>query len=858
MHYLLRCAEMKARIAVMESALATLLGTLFAEEQETCHYDASNYSIWFTTPTSQIVLDYLQGTSAMDSLFDYREYTTFQNRIMHQKRPVYRFLAEDAIDLIPVFLKKDLEIPFQYTYGQDRGQTVSDASALEYFFEQRFCEVYGPDALQFLQREYPVPSLSGSTYFVDYVVEYLDGSMIAVEENGVSFHHPGLIGKERYRKQLEKQNICTYLGIPVYRFTSLDCHYPKIIDDQIRQFFGDRRAFRKSGLYFDRSFTLYEHQKTALEEIGKLRGEQMGTSAVLQVFPTATGKSKIVEEDILRYLTIHPDARVLIVGPTIRVANDWRDRMRSALSKSDIQVGDTGNQIVIGTYQKLWSLCGTLDPSYFSYLVVDEAHHAVAPVMRRSLQYFTPDFLIGLTATPDRLDNKRLESVFGKYRTPMDLAEAMEKNLIAKVRAYRIQSNLDLTEVRFNGHDFVNADLERTLRVDSRNHLIVDVLKTYFSREQKGLIFCVNISHSHEMANLLNEAGLSAKAVSGKTRDIDSCIEKFRNGEIQFLCSCNLLNEGWDVPEISVLVMARPTISKVLYQQQLGRGLRRSDTKRELFVIDVVDQYGALARPWSVHSLFGVSSYVPFGFLDRTYHSGDMVEVLGLSETVRSLIPVDITTFERTYEGYLDEEQAARELYVGTSTLRKWVKQGSVHADLIIPLGSRSVHYFHPDTLADIRDLKQLKTHSEATLKEDFLEFLEEKNYTFSFKMVFLLALIKHCNRQGEASLQLVLDDYRGFYRKRIMVGLPVDRPNCLYSKAFLDDTTALKRNMLANPFEKFERKRFVMYVRELSLIGFNPILFSQLSQKELTAIVELMKKHLSEYYQDMGGLVRD
>ena len=842
----------------MESNVGALLNQLSLHEQETCIFDEKNYSVLYAHSSCFVIIDYFTFSSNGETYFDYREYTSCQNRIMQRGKPVYRFLAEDVGTLTQSFIDRDIIIPFQYATGQDRGMTVADASSLEYFFENRFCEVYGPDALQFLYREFPIPSLSGSSFALDYVVEYLDGKKVAIEENGVSYHHPQLIGKHRYRKQLEKQNICAHLGIPVYRFTSLDCRYPKITDDQIKKFFGDRQAFRSTGFRLDRTFRLYEHQKEALEEIQELRKTKQGTSAVLQVFPTATGKSKIVEEDLLRYISMHPIARVLIIGPTKRVANDWEERMHRIFAGSGITIGDENEQIVIGTYQKLWTLAGNVSPSYFSYIVVDEAHHAVAPVMKRSLQYFDPDFLIGLTATPDRLDNKRLETVFGSYRTTMDLSEAMRKNLIANVRAYRIQTNLDLSEVRFNGRDFINADLERMLRVDSRNHLIVDVLKKYFAHQHKGLVFCVNIAHAKEVAKLLNDAGISAHAVSGKTKHVDTIVQDFRDGKIQFLCSCNLLNEGWDVPDITVLVMARPTISKVLYLQQMGRGLRRTETKKELFIIDVVDQYGAIAKPWSAHSVFGMAFYVPFGLIHREYHVGDKVEVFGLSETVRALIPLDIATFESAHAGYLDEEQAARELYIGTSTLRKWVTQGAIQADLMLPLGTRKVYYFRPESLSTIREKKQLGIHTEDTLKEDFLAFLEEKNYTFSFKMVFLIALINHCNKQGEASLESVLHDYRQFYMKRIESNLPVDRPKCIYTRTFLSDQLAVKRNMLANPFEKFERKRFMMYVHELNMIGFNPLLFAQLSERELHDIVELMHSHLEEYYQDLGGLVRD
>jgi len=839
----------------MAGAIDAFLTAQSARKQKTLWYDEKNYSVWYALPTCHLIVDYFDYGAVGEELFDYRLYTAFQNTVVSQGLPVYRLLPEDVVCEASSWIDHLIDFPTTYASTQDRSLSVADSSLLEEFFEERFCEVYGKNARMYLVREFPIPSLHGSTYSLDYVVEYLDGSKIAVEENGLSYHHPQLIGKERYRKQLEKQNICALLGIRLYRFTTLDCSHPQLVDDQIRYFFGEKCQFRPAGLMVDRSFQLYEHQVDAIEGIRKMRESAPVPHALLTVLPTATGKSRIVEEDLVLYLAERPQARVLIVGPTHRVSMDWLNRMKALFACKPISIGtDLTHQIVVGTYQLLWHASSILDPKAFSYLVVDEAHHAVAPVIRRSLQYFEPDFLIGLTATPQRLDRKRLEEVFGVFRSPIDLQQAIDQGIVANVRAYRIETNLNLSEVRFNGKDYLSTDLERTLVVDSRNRLIAEVLKRYFTDGQKGLVFCVNLEHTKQMASLLVEAGLSARAVDGKTRDIDTVVKEFRFGSLQYLCSCNLLTEGWDVPEVEVLVMARPTISKVLYVQQLGRGLRKTTKKQDLFVIDVVDQYGSLARPWNAHALFGIPYYTPFGLIHKEYHVGDSIHVLGLSETVRALVPIDITTFEQVYEGYLDEEQTARELYIGTQTLRNWVRNGSVHADLSLRLGSRTIYYFHSDSIDKIRETRQLGIHTDETLKEDFLSFVREKNYTFSFKMVFLEGLLSLMNQHGEAKLEEVLESYRTFYTRRLDAGLPVDRPNCIYTREFLADTPALKRSMLANPFEKFERKRFVSYVKDLGLIALNPLLFHALSTQEIKEVIALIDQHLQEYYQDLGG----
>jgi len=819
--------------------------------QGTITWDGHNRSVWYRRSDAIVIIDHFEF-QASRKIFDYRHYTIEQNKLMRQGLALYRFLATEKEEHVAPWLDGTIRFPTRYRRTLDRSLSVSDASALEFSFEERFCEVYGSDALQFLNREYPIPSLGGETFSLDYLVEYHDGSTIAVEENGVSYHHPQIIGKDAYCKQLEKQNSAAFHGIRLFRFSSMDLAYPDLIDDQIRTFFGERALFKAVGLLAERPFTLYDHQVEALDEIARLRTNTSAPHAVLKVFPTATGKSKIVEEDLARYLDQYPGAHILVVAPSLRITADWIHRLETL----PITVGDDIDcQAVVGTYHLLWSLQRRVPADYFSYIVFDEAHHAVAPVTRRSLQYWQCDFLIGLTATPKRLDNRKLEEVFGSYKTNLTLQDAMEQGIVATIRAYRIETNLSLEQVRFNGKEFVNADLERAIRVDSRNHLIADVLSTYFTGGQKGIIFCVNVAHTRQMEALLRQKGMKARSVTGATPNVDNIVREFRYGELQFLCSCNLLSEGWDVPEVEVLVMARPTLSKVLYQQQLGRGLRRNRNKRELFVIDVVDQYGALARPWSVHALFSLPYYVPFGEVGRTYQMGDIIEVLGLAEEVRGLVAVDITTFERQWEGYLDEEQTARELFIGTSTLKSWIGKGEVQADLTLPLGSRVIHYFHPDSLHAIRSTKGLTVHDEETMKEDFFTFIEEKSYTFSFKIIFMLAMLKHVDSHGEVTIDTIAEEYRAFYQRRHDHQLPVDRPSCIYTEEFLSDLVAVKRNMLANPFEKFERKRFVHYVKDLSLIAFNPILFDTLTQEERSSLITLLQTHLSEYYEELGGL---
>ena len=547
------------------------------------------------------------------------------------------------------------------------------------------------------------------------------------------------------------------------------------------------------------------------------------------------------------------DFKGLILVPGINILADWIQRIHNSLPELE-------NKIDIRTYAYMARHYTELSSDYYNYLVVDEAHHAVAPILKRVIQYYNTDFTIGLTATDQRPDKKKLETVFGTYSTSLSLKEAMEKGIVAKANVYRIETNIDLSKVRFNGKDYVNADLEKRIRVTSRNELIVDVLKEYFTTGEaslrQGVIFCVNVAHANEMARLLNKAGIVASSYTGQTKNPASVMEDFKNKKIRFLCTCNMISEGWDYPELGILVMARPTLSKVLYLQQIGRGLRKTDIKKNVIVIDVVDEYGAMIKACNMHTIFANPYYVPFGDITITnYTPGDMLVIDGIEERIERITEVDINTFEDKYGDYLSQEQLAREYFVNTGTITSWIKKGKIKPSVEYKFGSKSLYLFSPDDVEKYRNELGIKEHNNNTIKQDFFEFLEERDYSLSYKMPFLLAFIKNVNTIGDAKIDDVLNDYIAFYQDRIDRGLQVDRGTCPYNETMLQDRKAICRNMLTNPFEKFERKRFLYYSKDLSIIAMNHALYSKMNKEDWDRVKSQMQEDLQHYYSDMGGI---
>ena len=823
-------------------------GFQLAEEY---YYDANHHSSVLFSDDIYVILDHdLCDSKDENTCFDYSKYCEMQNKWMEKAGKLYRFYVTGDENISQEILKwigyqaESIEVKDD---GGSFDKSHIDNTPLEKVFEDLFIEAYGYDALNYLQKEYSLSLEAGRNGFVDYVIE-TDTGNYAIEENGVRYHHPQLVTKDTYQKQLEKQNTLSVFGFKTYRFSYENLRFKDQAIDSIKAYLGEKNTFRNAHIVGgSRPFSLYEHQETALKELEKARAEGINTSLI--VCATGSGKSQIGLEDIRSLVKQNKVHRVLIMVPNVAIRSDWEERIK--------QLG-TGVDITIELYNRSFMRRHVTPPDYFDYILFDEAHHAQAANCAKTLQYFTPKYLIGMTATDERLDQKKLQDIFGQYKTGMTLKEAIDKDIVANIRCYRLLSNIDLSMVRYNGKDYNYADLEKTLIVESRNELIVKTLKKYFFPKpgfyKQGIVFCVNIQHAQKLEKLMRQEGFEARAVYGNNPKNDLYFEQYANKEIQFLLSCQMISEGWDSPQTEVVVMARPTLSKVLYTQQIGRGVRKYPGKECLYVIDVVDNYEGKMIPMCFNSLMGMPLYTDFmGVKNNNNH--EYLEILGLNETELAMQEIDILTFEEKYSGYLSPEQAARELYIGTSSLMNWYRRDNSISSLQLRIGSRMVPYFSKDDIEKLRTSRNLGVHDETTILKDFEDFIDENTLTFSFKLIYMLSMLNLADEEGEVKIDQLMERYKAFYMDRLNRNLPVDRPNCVYTKEYLNDDVKLKNSILSNPFEKFERKRFVYYSKDLNILSFNPNLWNQMTDEFKENIKNKEQAFLETYYEKYGGL---
>ncbi|KAJ2920402.1 hypothetical protein MD484_g119, partial [Candolleomyces efflorescens] len=287
----------------------------------------------------------------------------------------------------------------------------------------------------------------------------------------------------------------------------------------------------------------------------------------------------------------------------------------------------------VATYQTLLNpeRLAKFDPKKTKAIIIDEAHHAAAPSQvnyRKLLSHFHPDVrhpdpdhctqaeqdqvpVLGFSATFSRHDGLALGSVFERIVYHRDVLQMIDEDWLCDVRLTSVRVKLDLSTVALNKNgDFASTSLARVMNTPSMNELVV---RTWLDRAAKcksTLIFCVNVAHVRDLTNAFRQYGVDARYLTGQTNVTarKELVASFKAGEFPVLINCAVLTEGADIPNIDCVIVARPTRSKNIFSQMIGRGLRLSpDTgKEDCHIIDYVDTVNRVSSVMSVPTLLGL------------------------------------------------------------------------------------------------------------------------------------------------------------------------------------------------------------------------------------------------------------
>lgn len=353
----------------------------------------------------------------------------------------------------------------------------------------------------------------------------------------------------------------------------------------------------------------YSYQQEILDRLEAER-EVRGYNCNLVVAATGTGKTVISALDYKRFRKQHPEkpCRLLFVAHREEILKQSLATFRAVLKDANF------GELFVGGYQPesieyLFLSIQTFNsqrfvektsPDFYDYIVVDEFHHAAAPTYQQLLTYYHPRILLGLTATPERMDGRSILPYFhNRIAAEIRLPEAIERKLLCPFQYFGVTDTVDLDSLKWSAGGYDKRELSQIYTLSGavanrRADLVVSAMLKYVTDidDVKGLGFCVSVAHAAFMSQYFNAHHIPSMFLTGQSPEEERREAKQRlvEGKVCFIFVVDIYNEGVDIPEVNTILFLRPTESLTVFLQQLGRGLRLSDGKECLTVLDFIGQ----------------------------------------------------------------------------------------------------------------------------------------------------------------------------------------------------------------------------------------------------------------------------
>ncbi len=350
---------------------------------------------------------------------------------------------------------------------------------------------------------------------------------------------------------------------------------------------------------------LFQPRGAQIEALYALEDSRMeGATKGLVQAATGVGKTYLAAFDSAKY------ERVLFVAHREEILKQAAVSFKNVRHSEDYgffngKQKDTGKSVIFASVATLgrheYLSEEFFAPDYFDYLVIDEFHHAVNDQYQRIVNYFKPQFLLGLTATPERMDGKNIYEICD-YNVPYEISlkEAINKGILVPFHYYGIYDETDYSSLHLVKGRYDEKELNETYIGNVKRY---DLIYKYYMkyRSKRALGFCCSRQHAEEMAKEFCIRGIESVAVYSNadgefSEDRDKAIEKLKNQEIKVIFSVDMFNEGVDIDALDMVMFLRPTESPIVFLQQLGRGLRTSKGKEYLNVLDFIGNYEKAGR----------------------------------------------------------------------------------------------------------------------------------------------------------------------------------------------------------------------------------------------------------------------
>ena len=407
-------------------------------------------------------------------------------------------------------------------------------------------------------------------------------------------------------------------------------------------------------------------------------------------------------------------------------------------------------------------------PDYFQYLVIDEFHHAVNEQYQRIVKYFKPQFLLGLTATPERMDGRNIYELCD-YNVPYEISlkDAINKGMLVPFHYYGIYDDTDYSGLHLIRGRYDEKELNETYIGNVHRH---DLIYKYYCKygSKKALGFCCARAHAEEMAKEFCERGIPSAAVYSNangtySEEREKAIEKLKSGEIRVIFSVDMFNEGVDITSVDMVMFLRPTESPIVFLQQLGRGLRRSKGKEYLNVLDFIGNYEKAGR-------------VRFLLTGRTLGKNEYY-----NPADRSAFPDDclidfdmklIDLFSEMDKKHLKVRDQIRNEYY---RVKEFLGRIPSRMDLFtymdddiyrvaITHSKDNPFKRYLDFRKELGELSEGENILYSGIGREFINLIENTNMSKVYKMPVLMAFYNHGNVRSQVSEEELLDSWKEFF----------------------------------------------------------------------------------------------
>ena len=405
---------------------------------------------------------------------------------------------------------------------------------------------------------------------------------------------------------------------------------------------------------------------------------------------------------------------------------------------------------------------------YFDYIVIDEFHHAVNDQYRRIVDYFKPQFLLGLTATPERMDGRNIYEICD-YNVPYEISlkDAINKGMLVPFHYYGIYDDTDYSKLHVVRGKYDEKELNETYIGNVHRH---DLIYKYYCKygSKRALGFCCSRAHAEEMAKEFCKRGIPAVAVYSNadgaySEDRSVAIEKLKNGEIKVIFSVDMFNEGVDITSVDMVMFLRPTESPIVFLQQLGRGLRKSKGKEYLNVLDFIGNYEKAGRVRSLLTGRTLSETQQYHPADRSAYPDDCL----IDFDMRL---IDLFT-EMDKKQLKVKDQIRNEYYRVKELLGKRPSRIELFTYMDDDIYQMAITHAKDNPFK--RYLEYLKVMGELTSEEEifcqgigreFISLIENTNMSKVYKMPVLMAFYNHGNVRLAVSEEELLESWKEFF----------------------------------------------------------------------------------------------